>query len=52
MFFLWKMKEKGKGCGEGGGGWGSDRQRNRQVNAYTFVKTTLQQTICEFLSEQ
>ena len=26
---------------EEGGGWGGDRQRNRQVHAYTFAKTTL-----------
>ena len=31
---------KGEGGGEGGG-WGWDWQRNRQVNAYAFVETTL-----------
>ena len=40
MVFLWKMKEIGEGGGEGGE-WGGDRQRNRQVNAHAFVKTTL-----------
>ena len=38
------VENKGKveGCGEGGGeGVGGDRQRNRQINAHTFVKTTL-----------
>ena len=32
---LWKMREIGRG------GWDGDRQRNRQVNAHAFVKTTL-----------
>ena len=34
--------ERGKRerCGQGGG-WGEDRQRNRQVNAHTFVETAL-----------
>ena len=36
VVFLWKMREKGKGVGGGG-----DRQRNRQVDALAFVKTTL-----------
>ena len=46
MAFLGKIKEKGKGpakepasqCHGGGEG---PRQRNRQVNAHVFVKTTL-----------
>ena len=40
MVFLWKMREKGKGVGR----WGGDRQRNRQVIAHAFVKTTLWQS--------
>ena len=39
VVFLWKMREKGKGVGRVGGG--RERQRNRQVNAHAFVKTTL-----------
>ena len=35
---LWQEREKGTGGGEGGGG---DLQRNRQVNAHVFVKSTL-----------
>ena len=34
------VRSKGKGEGMRGG-WGGDRQRNRQVNAQVFVKTTL-----------
>ena len=37
VVFLWRMRERGKGVG----GWGGDRQRNQQVNAHAFVKTTL-----------
>ena len=37
--FLWKMRARVGGAG--GGGWGGDRQRNRQVNARAFVKTTV-----------
>ena len=36
---LWKMREMGKGVGEGGG-WGRDTERNQQVKAHAFVKTT------------
>ena len=39
MDFLWNMRDKGKG--EGRWGLGGDRQKNRQVNALAFVKTTL-----------
>ena len=38
-FSLWEMRER-----EGGvesGGWRGDRQRNQQVNAHAFVKTTV-----------
>ena len=40
VVFLWKMREKGEGVGRVGG-WGGDRQRNRQVSAHAFVKTSL-----------
>ena len=36
------LEKEGKGGGAGEGGrWGGDRQRNRQVNAHAFAKTTL-----------
>ena len=36
------LENEGKGEGGGeGGGWGGDWQKNRQVNAPAFVKTTL-----------
>ena len=37
------LENKGKGEWGWGGwaGWDTDRQRNRQVNAHAFVKTTL-----------
>ena len=44
--FPLENKGKTKRGGEGGV-WGRDRQRNRQVNAHAFVKTTLQQTTLE-----
>ena len=45
-----KKEEKGEAGGEGGegGGWGGDRQRNRQVNAHAFAKTTFLQTTFSF----
>ena len=42
-FSCGKSGKRGRGWG-GVGGWGGDRQarqRNRQVNAHSFVKTTL-----------
>ena len=51
MVCLWKMREKGKGVGRVEGGGGGDTQRNRQVNAHAFVKTTLSNLPIQFLPE-
>ena len=35
------VENEGKGEGDGEcGAWGGDRERNRQVNAQAFIKTT------------
>ena len=39
VVWLWERRGKGEGGGEGGR-WGADGQRNRQVSAHAFVKSS------------